>query len=382
VLQIHPRPYGHRSTYSNGGTPARNEGQPAASPRLSDFARRAAVAVLIAVTILAVVYFLWRGVDVLLQAFAGVLFAVFLAALADWVQRHTRLSYGWSLTLVVLVLFAGMGGLGYLLGNRLADQLGEMLQSLPRSFGEIRQYLAQYPWGKYLLDNAPQAASRMVESGQFSQVTGLISGVENFLEVALVILIVGIFGAAETELYRAGLLRLVPLHFRARAGETLDAIAFNLRHWLVGQVLLMLIIGTTSALGLWLIGIPLALTLGIMAGVLEVIPYIGAWLASVPAILVALLKSPEHAVFVLGLYLFLHLLEGYVLLPLIQRKEVHLPPALTLVAQVLLGKLAGILGLFVAAPLTVAALVTVQMLYVKDTLGDRTLDVPGEPTSQ
>lgn len=346
---------------------------------LADFARRAVVAVLIGFAVFAVAYFLWRGVHVLLQAFAGVLFAVFLNALADWLSRHTRLAYRWSLAIVVVGLILVAGGLGYLLWSRISAEVGEIVQTMPRSFAEIKEYLEQYPWGRYLVERAPAAADRLADMGQFSQVTGFVSGLGEFLEASVIIVIVGIFGAANPALYRQGLLRLVPLRERRRAGDVLDAVAFNLRHWLLAQVLLMVIIGTTTAIGLWLIGVPQALALGVTAGILEMVPYVGAWLAAVPAVLIALLQGPEFVAYTLGLYLLLHLLEGYVLLPLIQQRAVHLPAALTLVAQVLLGKMLGILGLFVAAPLAVVTLIVVQMLYVKDTLGDDDLHVAGEP---
>ncbi len=209
--------------------------------------------------------------------------------------------------------------------------------------------------------------------------TGLFSGVAGFIEAAVVILVVGIFGAAEPGLYRAGLLRLVPPPHRPRAGEVADVIASDLRHWLVGQLVLMVIVGITTAVGLWLIGIPMALTLGLIAGVLELVPYLGAWLSAVPAGMIALLKGPQYLGYVAVLFLGLHFLEGYILLPLIQRRAVHLPQALTLVAQALMGEMQGPLGLFVAAPLTVAAMVVLRMMYVEDTLGDKAVAVPGEP---
>lgn len=343
---------------------------PRSDPALTDFARRAVVAVLVAGVSLAVAYFLWRGVHVLLQAFAGVLFAVFLAALSDWVSKRTRLPYRWSLAVVVLTLSLAVGGLGYLLWSVLAVQMNEMADTLPRSAEQLKASLAQYTWGKYLVENAPGAAARIAESGQFSRVTGFVSGVASSLEATVVILIVGVFGAAEPGLYKAGFLRLVPPRYRPRAAEAIEAIAFNLRHWLVAQATLMVIIGTTTAVGLWLIGVPLALTLGIIAGVLELIPYVGAWLSAVPAALVALTLGPEYLVYTLALFLFIHVLEGYVLFPLLQSKAVHLPPALTLVAQALMGEMLGVLGLFVAAPLTVAVIVLLRMLYVEDALGD------------
>src|SRR5438105_2461697 len=100
-------------------------------PPLEDFARRAVVAVLIGILLLSLAYLFWRGSHVLLQAFAGVLFAVFLSALADWLRQHTRLSYGWSLTVVVLVLVGTVTAVGWLLANQLALQMREMSQRMP-----------------------------------------------------------------------------------------------------------------------------------------------------------------------------------------------------------------------------------------------------------
>jgi predicted PurR-regulated permease PerM len=344
-------------------------------PGLADFARR----VMVAVLILGLAYLLWRGVHVLLLAFAGVLLAVFLSALSGELSRRTGLPYRGALAVVVAVLLLLTGGLGWLLANRLAVQVAELLEKLPQSLEQVRDYLDAYPWGRLLLEKAPQAAEVIAGTGEFSRVTGLVSGVAGFLEAAAVILFVGIFGAAEPAVYRAGLLHLVPSGQRRRVSEALDAVAFNLRWWLVGQVFLMVLMGVTTAAGLWLLGIPLALALGVIAGVLELIPYIGAWLSAVPAALIALLVSPGHLAMTLALYLALHILEGYVLVPLVQRRAVHLPPALLLVGQVLLGNLLGALGLFVAAPLTVSAIVFVKMLYVEDSLGDETVEVPGEP---
>jgi predicted PurR-regulated permease PerM len=378
-----PQPAGHGEVSVNIpalGPPDARPGPARTGP--GDFARRVVVAVLITLVILAVACLLWQGVHVLLEAFAGVLFAIFLAAMADWVQRRTRLSYRWSLAAVVLGLVLVIGGLAYLLWSRLSVQLGELTQTLPRSLEQIRGYLTQYTWGKYLVEKVPHAATGLAEVGSFARVTGFVSGVASFLEAAVVILIVGIFAAAEPDLYRWGLLHLVPPRHRPRAAQAVDAVAFNLRHWLMGQVLVMVVIGITTALGLWLIGIPLAMTLGLLAGILAMVPYVGAWLSAVPAALIALLKGPEYLALTLGLFLLVHVVEGYVLLPLVQRKSVHLPPALALVAQVLMGQLLGVLGLFVAAPLAVAAMALLKMLYVEDTLGDAAVNVPGEPGTE
>jgi predicted PurR-regulated permease PerM len=352
--------------------------------RLADFARRMVVGVLVSVLILALAYLLWSGFHILLETFAGILFAIFLSSLSEWLSKRMGISYRWALTLVVIGLAIVAAGTGWLLANRLATQIGELSQKLPQSFEQIRSYLSEYPWGRLLLEkieNIPRAETT-IELGQFSRVTGLISGVANFFVTVVLILFVGIFAAAEPDLYKAGVIHLVPPQRRARARQALDALAFNLRWWLVGQVTLMIILAITTTLGLWLLNVPLALTLGIIAGILELIPYIGPWLSAIPAALIALLVSPWHVVMTLGLYLALHLLEGYVLVPLIQRRAVLLPPALTLVTQILLGDLLGFMGLLVAAPLTVSAVVLLKMLYVEDTLGDETIKVPGEPACE
>src|SRR5947209_7333014 len=136
------RAYGPRS---NGGTAVRDDTPP--RPSLTDFARRAVVAVLISVVVVAIGYFLWRGSDVLAQAFAGVLFAVFLNALAGWLSKHTGLAYRWSLPIVIIALFAVVGGVGYLLWSLISSQVGELTETMPRSFTEIKGYLEEYPWG-------------------------------------------------------------------------------------------------------------------------------------------------------------------------------------------------------------------------------------------
>ena len=250
---------------------------------MGEFARRVVVAVLITLMLLAVAYLMWRGAHVLLQAFAGVLFAVFLSTLSEWVSKRTGLSYGWSLAVVVVGLFLIGGGLAHLLWSRLAIQFGELMQTLPRSLDQIKSYLMQYTWGKYLIQNAPGATTQLVHEGRFTELTGFVSGIFGFLEATVVILIVGIFGAAEPDLYKAGLFHLLPPRSRPRVGQAIDAIAFNLRHWLVAQLLLMVMIGITTGIGLWLIGVPLALILGLIAGLFELVPYIGAWLSAVPA---------------------------------------------------------------------------------------------------
>jgi predicted PurR-regulated permease PerM len=168
-----------------------------------------------------------------------------------------------------------------------------------------------------------------------------------------------------------GTIRLLPKKRRARIREVFGEAGETLRHWLVGRAILMALNGGLTALGLWLLGTPLALTLGILTGLLNFIPNVGPLIAGIPAVLIAWTQGGTQALHVFLLYLVLQNVDGYVLTPLVQQRTVSLPPALTILAQLLLGILAGTLGLLLATPLAAAALVFVKRLYVEDVLGDR-----------
>ena len=135
----------------------------------------------------------------------------------------------------------------------------------------------------------------------------------------------------------------------------------------------MVINGALTAIALWLLGVPLAVALGVIAGVLNFIPNFGPWIAAIPALLVAVLQSPQHALAVALLYLVLQSVDGYVLTPLVDRKSVELPPVFTITAQVLLGVVFGFIGILLASPLTAVAMILIKMLYVEDLLGDQTI---------
>jgi predicted PurR-regulated permease PerM len=118
--------------------------------------------------------------------------------------------------------------------------------------------------------------------------------------------------------------------------------------------------------GLWLLGIPLAFTLGLFTALMIFVPYVGALISEIPAFLVALNQSPRTAIYVIVLYLSLHVVEGYLLTPLVQKRAVHLPPVLTILMQFLLWNIAGLLGVAVATPLAAAGLILVKMLYLDE----------------
>ena len=338
------------------------------------FLARIGVVLLIAALALLV----WYAVEVLLLVFAGILLAVFLLGLTVGLSRRTGLGENWSLAVVGLTLLLVTCGAVWWLAPSVAAQADELRRSLPESLRQAESWLARYEWGRAALGQLPPADQLMSDHADlFSRVTGVFSTTLSTLTRLVIILFVGIYFAADPSTYTRGLVKLFPRDHRPRVREVVDAFGDTLWWWLVGKLIAMVIVGLLTWLGLSLFGVPLALTLGILAALLDFIPNIGPIIAGVPAVLLALMISPTTALYVFIFYVVIQSLESYVLTPVLQMKTVKLPPALTIVAQVLLGVLAGGIGLILATPLAAAIFVMVKMLYVEDTLGDEVKAIKG-----
>jgi predicted PurR-regulated permease PerM len=206
-------------------------------------------------------------------------------------------------------------------------------------------------------------ASLSFRGGSTGGAAGALLDGAHRIFATLVVVFVGIYVAAHPRVYEQGFLRLVPPANQRRAELILTEMGQTLRWWLAGQVITMAIIGALCMTGLWMVGAPFPAGLGALAGILAFIPYIGATIGLIPAALLAAAKSTSLLMGVVAVYLAIHIVEGYALAPLVQRRMVYLPPALTIAAQFLLWLLAGTLGLIVATPLTAATLALVRKLY-------------------
>ena len=162
---------------------------------------------------------------------------------------------------------------------------------------------------------------------------------------------------------------MVPKRHRALTGEILDEIRTVLRRWLVGQLIDMIFVGLFTYIGLSLLGVPLAGLIGLLAALFNFVPNFGALLSLIPAVLVA---PPTLVLWVIGLYIVIQTFEGQVLQPLIQGRAVSIAPALLLITQVLMGLLAGPMGVILATPLMAVTAILVRRLYVEQTLGGTT----------
>jgi predicted PurR-regulated permease PerM len=368
------------------------------------FPRRATIASVIFVAIVFVALFLWYSVYVLFLVFAGVLVAIMLRAMADVVRRYTRLSHRWSLAIVLVVLAGLMVGLWFLAVPPLSKQASALAEKLPEAWHTFQSKVRETPIGGLVMGppatqptTTQQAAttqssttqpttqpSSLAEAAQplfggtsgsnpgqlLGRFGGFLSTVMDLFAALLVVLFTGLFLAFDPTMYVRGAIRLCPPAYRIRFGEVLGGIGYTLKWWLIGQGITMLVIAIATWIGLAVLGVPLALVLGVIAGLFNFIPNFGPLFSAVPATLLALTVGPDRAIGVIVMFLVLQNLEGNLLTPLIQRKAVDLPPAIGIIAQILLGILVGAVGLILAWPIAAAVVVAVKLMYVEDVLGD------------
>lgn len=309
----------------------------------------------------------WQLLDLIMLAFGAVIVATALRALAVALERHARVpakvSVMAGLMLVTLVTAAG----AWLVGEPLAEQFEILRQRLPAAVKAVMQWLNSHRIGLAALQYIEQARGNDA-SPWAMQVAGVAGSTLGALGGAALMLVMGIYLAVAPRVYRDGLVRLMPLTVRERVGEALDACGAALSRWLLGQSISMLFVGATTAIGLWLLDVPLALSVGVLSGVLAFIPFFGAIAGGLLAVLLGFMQGPETALYVLILAVLIQQVEGNVLMPFVQRWAVDLPPVLGLAAAVMFGVLFGLLGVFLATPAMVVLMVVVQRLYVEGVL--------------
>ncbi|MDO9133617.1 AI-2E family transporter [Hydrogenophaga sp.] len=325
----------------------------------------------VALVVLAVMLLL-RADEAFLAIFGGVLFAILFNSAARWIQDKTGLPYGGALALAIIGPMAILGGGLWFAAPAVSEQAAQLVERVPEAFRQLQEQLREWKWTDQLLDQQDRVEKLLPEGSAAAGALGsFFSSSFGALGNLVIALAVGLFLAINPHLYIKGLVHLFPLDKRERAQEVFDEVASSLRSWLAAKLVAMFAIGTLTTVGLWLIGIDLALVLGLVAAMLSFIPNIGPIIALLPAALIGLVDGPEKLLYVVILYIGVQSVESYLLTPLLQQRMVDLPPALTLGVQVFLGVVAGAMGLILAAPLAAAGMVIVQMWYVQDVLGDR-----------
>ena len=347
----------------------------------------------------------WYSAGTLFLIFAGILFGVFLNALAELIGKLMGGPYALRLGIVGLLLVALFSGVVVLGGTTIAGQASALSTTIKSQVGNVKSFLEARGVDTSFMNfdaktaaaaAADAATSNSAESSSGSgsgksessgaaakassafpgvgaiasgtsavlgQTFKVLSGAIETLGNIFVVIFLGLLFAAQPSIYRKGILSFVPTKHGRQAERLIDDLGETLKRWLLGQLLTMASLFAVTAIGLTFIGIPGALVLGFLTGLLSFIPTVGAVIAGTLIVLASLGSGLTAILSSIGLYLFIQFLEGNVLTPLIQRHAIEIPPATLFAAQIFLGVLFGLWGLALALPLIAIIKVALRHIY-------------------
>lgn len=308
----------------------------------------------------------WVIGDVLLLVFAGALLAVGLDGIASLLVKHSPLRRGWALAATGVVLLGLLAVIGWTVVPQFVGEIDELWKRMAGLGAQLGGFLEDHEWASRLLSNGEEQARLIDAAGaamQHAATAGL--AVLGMFGSVVVLVAIAVFAAADPALYRRGFLALLPAARRAEIEHALLESARGLRWWFLGQLISMLLLGVSVSVGLRLIGIDLWLSLGVLTAILTFIPFLGPIIAGLPIVAIGFAEGMQTGLIVLVFYLVVQNIEGNFLVPMIQHRVVNLAPALLISVQVLMGTLFGALGLILAAPITVVAMILVKKLYVE-----------------
>ncbi len=301
--------------------------------------------------------------SVLLLLLAGSLIAILFRGLGNLIHYFTK----WNKSLCLIISVVGsiliMTGLFLLIGAKVQAQADELMKTLPKTIENARENLKGSSVGKKLIDQVT-SQSTQDKAQKFAKV--FFKTTFGVLGDIYVVLFIGMFFTASPKTYAKGIIYLVPVKGQQKTKKIFEKLDKQLFNWLMGKLFSMIIVFILTAIGLAILGVKLWLVLALLAGLLSFVPNFGPVLALIPAILVALMKGTQTAVIVTGLYILIQVVESNFITPLVQKKLISMPPALIIIAQVVMGVLTGGWGLVLATPLTIILIVLLQELYLKE----------------
>lgn len=323
-----------------------------------------------------VVLLLWlvgSVADVMMLLFLGILIAVYLTALAGALRRRLHVPPGLAFPAALLVSLAGLVLLFAILVPPVMTQTQELVKRLPQ-YLELWQRTFQSTIARIpaLADVMPPDQNSIVLA-LYDQLTStvqnvgpkLFAGVHaliNVFSVGVMAIYLSLAPGTYTEIAES----LFPPRRRPFVHHLLSELGDTLRAFVVGQLFTMLVLGLLTAIGLYVLGVPYALTFGVLSGVAAIVPFFGTLVSTtLPALFV--LNTPHggtRSLLVLGLGVVIHLIEANVVAPLVMSEKVHVPPVLSILGVLVIGELLGVLGLLIAVPTLAIIMVLVRRILV------------------
>lgn len=313
--------------------------------------------------IVVIILLLKATFNVFLLILAGTLIAVFFRGLSGLICRKTKWKEGVCLAISVIGTLLLIIGLFWLIGAKVQNQVTQLSDNLPKTVENAKAQLSQNPIGQKIVEKAssPQAMKKAQSvAGTFFKTTFGVFG------DIYVVLFLGVFFTVSPGIYKKGIVKLIPPKGQQKGEDVLNTLGENLKKWLKGKIFSMFVVFVLTAAGLAIIGVPMWLVLAIIAGILNFIPNFGPLIAMIPAVLVALMQGPTTAAIVAGLYIVIQVTESNFITPMVQKKLINIPPALIIMAQLLISPLTGGWGLVLATPLMVIIMILVQEVYIKE----------------
>lgn len=338
-----------------------------------DYIRKVVIAAFVTILMVLGFYVLGRALGFFLMIFGAVLVAVLLRASTTFFRERLHVSDRIGLVISIVLALLILGGVIAVAIPTVAAQADLIQEQLPQAWESLISNIERTSVGQIILTRI-SSLELLTDDEKIGELAGnFFTGTIGAFTDLLIMLVIGIFFAASPRLYVQGVVVLTAPARRARIEEVLHRVYFTLRAWLFGKFIMMLFVGVATGIGLAIMGVPAAFTLGFIAFLLDFIPNIGPIIAAVPAILLAFVASPMTALLVVILYIVVQQIESMVLVPYVTKKTVSLSPVITLASLILLGILAGPMGVVMATPLVAVLQVIIKELYIIDYL-ERDLD--------
>jgi len=300
--------------------------------------------------------------SILLLSLAAILVAVYFRGCAQILHRNLKWPLNLCTFLSVFLNLLLLVGFFWFVGAQLQQQISQLSDTLPKTIQNVKDHLNNSDLGSKVLNylNKSGSSLKMETIGKkfFSSSFGVLSDL-------YILLLLSIFFTADPMLYKRGIVHLLPEKAKDKGAKLLDEMVVVLKKWLKGQIFGFFVIAVLTGVGLWIVGMPMVLTLALIAGVLNFIPNFGPIVALIPGVLLASMQGPTTALIVAAIYIVVQIFQSAVTQPLIQQKMVDIPPALTIFAQVAFGMLAGFWGVLMATPIVALLIRIVNRLYVE-----------------
>ena len=315
----------------------------------------------------------WLARDILLLAFLGVLIGVVLSFPVNFLARHMK--RGFAVLLVLLVILGATAGVVTFGAVKIASQAGAVRQQAEHAIESARTKIAelrsggQKQQGQQQQGQQPPGPQQQAPAGVEEKAVKGVLGIFSALTAMVLVLVLGLFLVSEPGEYAKGLRRVVPRRYQEIFDASFEKVSTSLRKWVGGIVISMTIMGTLTTIGLAVAGIKGWFVLGLLTFFATFVPYVGAIASAIPGLLVAGAQDSRHLAYAFAVYGAVHVVEGYLVEPLVMKRAVKLQPALLLVWQGFFGAVFGLVGTIVATPVLVCVQALTQHLWVERRLG-------------